>query len=120
MRVTAITGGRLYQDDGWAMASHLTLSALMALFPFLILVAAVAGFFGAADLADQAADLLFDAVGEEIAGAVADEVHRVLSGPNADVLTVSVVVMFYLASNGVEAVRAALTRAYGSESARSF
>ena len=120
MRVIAITSGRLYQDDGWAMASHLTLSALMALFPFLILVAAVAGFFGAADLADQAAELLFDTVGEEIAGAIADEVHKVLSGPNAGVLTLSVVVMFYLASNGVEAVRAALTRAYGSESARSF
>lgn len=119
-RVMSITGGRLYQDDGWAMASHLTLSSLMALFPFLILVSAVAGFFGAADLADQAADILFEAVGEQIAGAVADEVHSVLSGPNAGVLTISIVLMFYLASNGVEAVRAALTRAYGSESSRSF
>lgn len=120
MRVLAITAGRLYQDDGWAMASHLTLSALMALFPFLILVAAVASLFGAADLADLAAEELFAAVPEDIAGAVYNEVRKVLSGPSPGFLTVSVVIMLYLASNGVEAVRAALTRAYGSEQSRSF
>ena len=120
LRVIGIAAGRMYQDDGWAMASHLTLSALMALFPFLIFVAAIAGFFGAADLADQAAELLFETMPEEVAGAIAEEVSNVLSGPGAGVLTISIVVMFYLASNGVEAVRAALTRAYGSEQSRSF
>ena len=120
VRVLVIAGGRLYQDDGWAMASHLTLSGLMALFPFLIFVAAIAGFFGVGDLADQAAELLFETLPEDVAGAIADEVYNVLSGPGVGVLTISIVVMFYLASNGVEAVRAALTRAYGSEQSRSF
>jgi membrane protein len=32
--------------DGWAIASHIALSTLMALFPFLIVVTALAGFFG--------------------------------------------------------------------------
>ena len=41
-------------DDGWAIASHIALSALMALFPFLIVLTALAGFFGSAELADQA------------------------------------------------------------------
>ena len=31
-------------DDGWAIASHIALSALMSLFPFLIFVTALAGF----------------------------------------------------------------------------
>ena len=31
-------------DDGWAIASHIALSALMALFPFLIVITALAGF----------------------------------------------------------------------------
>lgn len=120
VRVLAIAGGRLYQDDGWAMASHLTLSALMALFPFLIFAAAIAGFFGAEDLADQAATSLFDVLPEEVANAISAEVHKILSGPNAGVLTISIVVMFYLASNGVEAIRAALTRAYGQSPSRGF
>lgn len=102
------------------MASHLTLSALMALFPFLIFVAGVAGFFGAEDLADNAATALFDVLPPEVAEAVAVEVHNVLQGPRAGVLTISLVVMFYLASNGVEAVRAALARAYGQAPSRGF
>ena len=43
-------------DDGWAIASHIALSTLMALFPFLIVMTSLAGFFGSKELADQAAD----------------------------------------------------------------
>ena len=42
-------------DDGWAIASHIALSTLMALFPFLIVLTSLAGFFGSKELADQAA-----------------------------------------------------------------
>ena len=31
-------------DDGWAIASHIALSTLMALFPFLIVLTSLAGF----------------------------------------------------------------------------
>ncbi len=120
LRVIGITLGRLYQDDGWAMASHLTLSALMALFPFLIFVAAIAGLFGNQGLADQAAELLFQTWPEAVAGPIAREVDNVLTGPRAGVLTISILVTFYLASTGVEAVRAALSRAYGAEQQRTF
>ena len=44
-------------DDGWAIASHIALSALMALFPFLIVITSLAGFFGSKELADQAAEV---------------------------------------------------------------
>ena len=45
-------------DDGWALASHIALSALLALFPFLIVLTALAGFVGSKDLADDVATLL--------------------------------------------------------------
>ena len=45
-------------DDGWAIASHIALSTLMALFPFLIVLTSLAGFFGSKELADQAAGLM--------------------------------------------------------------
>ena len=47
-------------DDGWAIASHIALSTLMALFPFLIVLTSLAGFFGSKELADQAAQLLLE------------------------------------------------------------
>ena len=45
---------RFLQDDGWAIASHIALSILTSLFPFLIFVTALAGFFGTKTLADEA------------------------------------------------------------------
>ena len=38
------------RDDGWAIASHIALSILMSVFPFLIVVTAIAGFVGSVDL----------------------------------------------------------------------
>ena len=120
LRVIGITLGRLAQDDGWAMASHLTLSALMALFPFLIFVAAIAAIFGDENLASDAVNLLFQTWPAEVAGPIEQELGKVLAGPRAGVLTISILVTIYLAMNGVEAVRAALTRAYGTEQQRTF
>jgi membrane protein len=99
-------------DDGWAMASHVSLSALMALFPFLIFVAAFAGTLGEESLANRVAEIVFAAWPAEVAGPIAAEVHRVLVPIHGNLLTISAVVALYLASNGVEAARTALNRAY--------
>ena len=59
-------------DDGWAIASHIALSMLMAMFPFLIVVTALAGFFfGSKDLADEAARILLDAWPQQVAEPIA-------------------------------------------------
>ncbi len=104
--------GHFNADDGWAMASHVALSALMALFPFLIFVAAFAGSIGEAGLADRVAELVFTVWPAAVAQPIAAEVHRVLGPSHGNLLTVSAVVAAYLASNGVEAARTALNRAY--------
>ena len=110
--VVADAFGHFNADDGWAMASHVALTALMALFPFLIFVAQLAGFIGQAPLASQVADFLFATWPEQVAGPIAAEVSRVLTSAHSSLLTVSALVALYLASNGVEAVRTALNRAY--------
>ena len=104
--------GHFNADDGWAMASHVALSALMALFPFLIFVAAFAGTLGESSLANRVAELVFAAWPAEVAGPIAAEVRRVLVPIHGSLLTISAVVAAYLASNGVEAARTALNRAY--------
>ena len=35
---------RLNSNDGWAIASHIALSVLMAMFPFLIVLTSIAAF----------------------------------------------------------------------------
>src|ERR1043166_9196935 len=118
--VVADSVGHLNADDGWAMASHVALSGLMALFPFLIFVAALAGFMGQEPLAQQVADLLFQAWPPEVAGPIADQVHQVVSGAGVNLLTIAAVVAAFLASSGVEAARVALNRAYRVVDRRSF
>jgi membrane protein len=104
--------GHLNNDDGWAMASHVALASLMTMFPFLIFVGALAGFFGDAELADQIADRLFEVWPAAVAAPIAEQVHQVLAVPRGGLLTVSILVAVFLASNGLEALRSALNRAY--------
>ena len=99
-------------DDGWAIASHIALSTLMALFPFLIVLTSLAGFFGSKELADQAAQLLLEIWPQQVADALSSEIHDVLTTTRGDILTVGAVLAVYFASNGVEALRVALNRAY--------
>jgi membrane protein len=119
-RVFSIGISHFVADDGWAMASHLALSALMAIFPFLIFVAALAAFVGQRELADTVSNLIFQAWPSEVAEPIANEVHKVLTEPRGGILTISVAITIYLASNGVEAVRMALNRAYRSIETRSI
>jgi len=108
-------------DDGWAIASHIALSTLMALFPFLIVVTALAGFFfGSKELADEAARLLLEAWPQEVAGPIAQDVTGVLTKTRGDVLTFGVLAALYFASSGVESLRIGLNRAYGAPEQRSW
>ena len=99
-------------DDGWAIASHIALSTLMALFPFLIVLTALAGFVGSGDLADQAAATILEVWPNEVADTLSGVVHDVLTTTRGDALTVGAVLALYFASNGVESLRVALNRAY--------
>ncbi|MEM7299956.1 MAG: YihY/virulence factor BrkB family protein [Pseudomonadota bacterium] len=107
-------------DDGYAIASHVAMSVLLALFPFLIFVTTLAGFLGAGIYAQPAIDLVFASVPDVIAKPIAGEIHAVLSVPRGGLLTVSAVLALYFASNGVEAVRTALNRAYRVQETRTF
>jgi len=100
------------EDDGWAMASHVALSILLALFPFLIFGTALAGFLGADQFSETAVHLIFDTWPEAIAGPLAAQVQQVLTIPRGGLLTISVLAAAYFASNGVEAIRISLNRAY--------
>ncbi len=99
-------------DDGWAIASHIALSTLMAMFPFLIVLTSLAGFFGSKELADQAVSLMLETWPQQVADTLSSQIHDVLTTTRGDALTIGAVLAVYFASNGVEALRVALNRAY--------
>jgi len=119
-RIVVDALGHFNDDDGWAMASHVAMSVLLAIFPFLIFTASLASFLGAGAVASSAVDFVFDTVPEAIAKPIAGEIDTVLSVPRRDVLTFGGLAALLFASNGVEALRVALNRAYRQKEHRSF
>ncbi len=119
-QVLADALGHFNSDDGYAVASHVALSSLMALFPFLIFVAAFSGFLGLNQVAQGASELIFDVWPERVAGPVSGEIKAVLTQPRGDLLTFGVVVTLWFSSNGVEAMRVGLNRAYRVRDTRSW
>lgn len=112
--------GHFSSDDGWAFASHIALSGLMALFPFLIFATTLASFLGTKEFADTAVHVIFDMWPSNIAAPIANEVMNVLTVQRSGLLTLSVIAAAYFASNGVEALRIALNRAYRVSDQRSI
>src|SRR5437764_1670870 len=104
---------RFNADDGWAIASHIALSALMAMFPFFIVLTSLAGVFGSNDLADEVAKLMLATWPEEAAVPIAREIHDVLTTTHAGALTVGALFAIFFASSGVESLRIGLNRACG-------
>jgi membrane protein len=121
LRIVIEAFRRFLTDDGWAIASHIALSTLMAMFPFLIVVTALAGFFfGSRDLADEAAKLLLEAWPSAVAQPIAADITGVLTTTRGDVLTFGVLFALYFASSGVESLRVGLNRAYSMSEPRTW
>jgi membrane protein len=106
------------RDDGYAMASHIALSGLTAIFPFLIFVTSLSGLFGVQRLADEASAAFFDIWPPSVAEPIMREIHNVLSNRHGGLLTASAALALYFSSSGVEALRTGLNRAYGARETR--
>ena len=111
---------RFNDHDVWALSSHIAMSLLTALFPFLIAVTSLASFMGAGSLSEDAVRLILDTWPQEVAVPIAREVERVLTVKRTDVLTVSFLLSLYFASSAVGSLRMGLNRAYGMRENRNW
>ncbi len=115
---TAYSG--LLRDDGLALAGNIAFCMILALFPFLILLTALAGFFGNEALAQTVVDYLLSVAPEALANSVSPEIHYILTAQRTDLLTLSVLLTIWTASGAVESIRVGLNRAYGYEETRAY
>ena len=107
-------------SDGWAMSSHVALSLMISIFPFIIFTTALAGFIGNEKQSQELVDLVFEYWPDEIAEPITREIDIVLTNGNAGFLSMGIALALLFATNGVEAVRIALMRAYGDTETRPF
>ncbi|HML15234.1 MAG TPA: YihY/virulence factor BrkB family protein [Xanthobacteraceae bacterium] len=110
--------------DGWAIASYIAFAVLAAMFPFLILVNALAVVIGSSDLGVEAGRILLGAWPREVAAPIAGDVQQVQTAvQNAGqsrAVAVGAILAVYFASNGIESLRIGLNRAYNVMETRSW
>jgi membrane protein len=114
LKVPWDAGWRLVMyDDGMENAGYIAFTALLALFPFLIFLAALAGFLGELEAAEIFVLNLFELVPRDVAETLRPAVDEVLNTRAGGLLTVGILVTIWVASTAIEALRTGLNRAYG-------
>jgi membrane protein len=102
------------------MASHVALSWMIAVFPFVIFTMSMAGLFNNKIEGKGIIGLAFDYWPEEIAEPIIREMEAVLNHGSPGLLTLGIILAIIFSSNCIEAVRSALNRAYQDNEPRSF
>ena len=106
--------------NGLVYCSHLAMSLLMALFPFILFILSLAAFLSQNVPVSDVNDLIFGAWPEEISKPITTEVRSVVEGASTGLLTFGGLFALYFASNGVDAIRLAMTGAYREVDPRPF
>src|ERR1041384_5740588 len=80
---------RLFTDEAIPLAGNIAFRILFSLFPFLIFLTALAGFFGSDDLAARIVNYMLSVAPTELVAPIAPEIQSILSRPRTGLLRVS-------------------------------
>jgi membrane protein len=112
------------QKNGWVMSSHIAMSMMLALFPFVLFTVALAGtlasVFSQRIELERLVDLVFGGWPEAVASPILAELSAVLASSSTGLMTVGGIFALYFASNGVNAVRLAMVQAYHDQDRRPY
>lgn len=107
-----IAAGRFIADEGLVLAGHLSFIGLLSLFPFVIFLLALAGFFGQTETGTQIVALLLENLPESVSGVLEGPIIEVMQETRGGLLTVGILAAIWTASTGLEGIRKALNRAF--------
>lgn len=115
-----MTVNRFFAADGDAMAGYVAYSVFLSLFPFAIAATAVAGLLIGPERHAELMEALFSVTPDHVAKTIEPVVSSVTEGRGNGLITVSILGALWVASNAVEAVRAAFDRAYRAVESRGY
>jgi membrane protein len=108
------------KEEGLELSGYIAFTAFFSLFPFLIFLAALAGFLGDRETADDFNAAMFDFMPPDVAETLAPAVREVIGSRQGGLLTIGILTTLWFASNGIEALRTGLNRAYGVSEERAM
>ena len=111
---------RLFADEAIPLAGNIAFRSLFSVFPFLIFLTALGGFFGNEDLAQRIVDYLLSVAPAELVKPLAGEIRSILTVPRTGLLSLSALLTIWSAMAGVDSVRVGLNRAYDLREHRSI
>jgi membrane protein len=126
MNTRLLSGGRLLFGAGRAMvnslsfelAGHIAYTGLLAIFPFLIFLASLAGFLGNAGGGLASVQTMLHLLPPDVAKTLEPVIHEVIDTRDGGLLTLGLLGALWVASNGIDALRIALNTAYDLDEQR--
>ncbi len=110
--LTKATEHTVITHDGIEHAGYLSFMGLLSLFPFIVFIVALAGFFGEGDLGRAFITMLRDTLPADATAALLPRIDEIVQGPPRGLLTLSMLAAIWTASSAVEGYRTVLNRAY--------
>jgi membrane protein len=103
---------RLYEHSQFSMAGAVAFSFVVSIFPFCILLGALAGIFGGRELADLTVHQLFEVLPRSVAEGLAPQIEEIMTNSRIDLMTLGGAITLFFATSAIETLRAALNFAY--------
>ena len=107
-------------EDGFVHAGNIAYMSLVALFPFLILAAAIAHLFGQSADAQLTVVNILARLPKQVREVLAEPIAEVLAGRSGNLLWFGAIVGLWTAASFIETIRDILRRAYGVKYSASF
>lgn len=106
--------------DGFIHAGNLAYLALIALFPFFILLAAALSLFGGSVGGERAVEAVFSTMPPTVAKALSGPIREVMTARTGVFLWLGALVALWTVGSLIETVRDILRRAYGTHFSKGF
>ena len=107
-------------SDGFIHAGNLAYLALLSIFPFVIVAAAVARLFGQTEEGLAAVNALLQTMPRDVAEVLRRPIHDVLEARSGGLLWLGAVVGLWTTGSFIETIRDIIRRAYGVTFSRPF
>jgi membrane protein len=106
--------------NGFEIAGYIAFTVMLSLFPFMIFLVSVAGFFGDTRSGQDFLNTISLFAPPAVMATLQPAIDEVVKNRSGSLLTIGLLLSLYSASSAVAALRLALDLAYGADETRSF